>query len=80
MPPEWVVAAILLATRFRLREISVPPGAATMEVLGALAPALTDTLIRWTQAAVSFVATTPAAAVEQRQAKKPRPRGARAAS
>ena len=55
MPPEWVVAAILLATRFRLREISVPPGAATLEILAALAPAVSDTLIRWSRAAQSLV-------------------------
>ena len=66
MPAEWVVAAILLATRFRLREISVPPGAATMEMLGALAPALTDTLIRWTQAAGSFLAGGATNAAEKR--------------
>jgi len=56
MPPEWVVAAILLAARFHLREISVPPGAATVELLGALAPGITDTLIRWTTAAGRFLA------------------------
>lgn len=55
MAPEWVVAAILLATRFRLREISVPPGAAAMELLGALAPTLADTLIRWTQRGGSYI-------------------------
>lgn len=59
MPPEWVVAAVLLAIRFRLREISVPPGAATMEMLGALVPALSDTLIRWTMAAGSYLAGNP---------------------
>src|SRR5262249_53436424 len=36
MPPDWVVAAILLAVRFRLHEISVPPGAATLEIIAAL--------------------------------------------
>jgi len=51
MPAEWVVTAIMLAARFRLREVSVPPGAATMEVLAALAPGISDTLIRWTTAA-----------------------------
>jgi NAD(P)-dependent dehydrogenase (short-subunit alcohol dehydrogenase family) len=51
MPPEWVVAAVLLAARFRLREVSVPPGAATMEVLAALVPGMSDALIRWTTAA-----------------------------
>jgi NAD(P)-dependent dehydrogenase (short-subunit alcohol dehydrogenase family) len=40
MPPEWVVAAILLSVRFRLREM-----------LGGLAPAISDTMIRWTTAA-----------------------------
>jgi hypothetical protein len=50
------VAGILLATRFRLREIAVPPGAVTMELLGALAPALTDALVRWTQSAVTYLA------------------------
>ena len=51
MPPEWVVAAVLLVARFRLREVSVPPGAATMEVLGALVPGMSDALIRWATAA-----------------------------
>ena len=75
MPPEWVVAAILLATRFRLREISVPPGAATIEMLGALAPALTDTLIRWTQAAGTFLTGTGATGAK-RPARKPSKRKA----
>jgi len=56
MPPDWVVAAILLAIRFRLREISVPPGAVTMEVLAALAPGITDTLIRWGRTATNLLA------------------------
>lgn len=56
MPPDWVVAAILLAVRFRLREISVPPGSATMEVIGALAPRMSDALIRWATAAGRLVA------------------------
>jgi NAD(P)-dependent dehydrogenase (short-subunit alcohol dehydrogenase family) len=74
MPPEWVVAAILLATRFRLREISVPPGAAAMELLGALAPALTDTLVRWTQTAASYLAGGAAPTEVKLAAKKARPR------
>jgi NAD(P)-dependent dehydrogenase (short-subunit alcohol dehydrogenase family) len=78
MPPEWVVAAILLATRFRLREISVPPGAATMELLGALAPALTDTLLRWTQTAASYLAGGAAPAAAKTTAKKARRRQTRA--
>jgi NAD(P)-dependent dehydrogenase (short-subunit alcohol dehydrogenase family) len=51
MPVEWVAAAVLLAARFRLREVSVPPGAATLEVLGALVPGISDTLIGWVEAA-----------------------------
>ena len=56
MPPEWVAAAVLLAARFRLREIAVPPGAATMELIGALAPGITDTLIRWGTTASQMLA------------------------
>jgi short-subunit dehydrogenase len=59
MPPEWVVAAILLAVRFRLREISVPPGAATLEIIGELAPRISDALIRWTTAAGRLIARGP---------------------
>lgn len=59
MPPQWVVAAVLLATRLRLREIAVPPGAATMELIGALAPGITDTLIRWGTAAAQLMAGRP---------------------
>ncbi len=56
MPAEWVAVSVLLAVRFRLREVSVPPGAATMELLGALAPTMTDTLIRWSTAAGRLLA------------------------
>jgi len=56
MPPEWVVAAILLATHFKLCEVSVPPGAATIELLGALTPSFSDTLIRWSSAAQRLLA------------------------
>jgi NAD(P)-dependent dehydrogenase (short-subunit alcohol dehydrogenase family) len=47
MPAEWVAAAIALSVRFRLREVSVPPGAALMEEIGALVPGMTDRLIAW---------------------------------
>jgi NAD(P)-dependent dehydrogenase (short-subunit alcohol dehydrogenase family) len=56
MPAEWVAAAIALSVRFGLREVSVPPGAATIEELGALVPGVTDTLIGWGRAALSMVA------------------------
>jgi len=47
MPASWVVWAVFAAARFRLVEISVPPGAATLEKLAALAPGATDSLIHW---------------------------------
>jgi NAD(P)-dependent dehydrogenase (short-subunit alcohol dehydrogenase family) len=46
MPPSWVVWSIFLAVRFRLTEIGVPPGSALLEKLAALAPGVTDTLLR----------------------------------
>ena len=51
MPTDWVAAAILLAVRFRLHEVSVPPGATTLEIIGSLAPGATDALIGWMAAA-----------------------------
>lgn len=81
MPPEWVVAAILLAARFRLREVSVPPGAATIELLGALAPGIADTLIRWTTAAGRFftgAAADSTARAAKRRTKRARNQGRRA--
>ncbi len=78
MPPQWVVAAVLLAVRFRLREIAVPPGAATMGVIGALTPGLTDTLIRWGTAAAQLISGEPPAAsrpaATRAQGRKSRPR------
>ena len=56
MPPDWVVAAIMLAVRFHLREISVPPGSATLELIGALAPSATDALIGWANRASRMLA------------------------
>jgi NAD(P)-dependent dehydrogenase (short-subunit alcohol dehydrogenase family) len=56
MPPSWVVWAVFAAARFGLAEISVPPGAATIEKLAALAPGVSDALVRWTQAASHWVA------------------------
>ncbi len=47
MPTAWVVWAILAAVRFRLVEISVPPGAATLEKLAALVPGLADSVVHW---------------------------------
>lgn len=56
MPPEWVAAAVALAVRFRLREVSVPPGAAMLEEIAALAPGAADALIGWVQAASQLLA------------------------
>jgi len=71
MPVEWVATAIMLAVRFRLIECSVPPGAATLEKLGALAPGITDVLLRWSTAAGRmFVRNTQAAAPRKRRVPK----------
>jgi NAD(P)-dependent dehydrogenase (short-subunit alcohol dehydrogenase family) len=51
MPTDWVAAGLALAVRFRLREVSIPPGAAMLEEIGALAPAASDALIGWMRAA-----------------------------
>jgi len=51
MPPSWVVWAIFAAVQFRLVEISVPPGSATLEKIAALAPGMTDSLLRWSRSA-----------------------------
>ncbi len=56
MPPEWIAAAVALVARFRLYEISVPPGAATLEVVAALAPGAADALIGWMSAAGRLIA------------------------
>jgi NAD(P)-dependent dehydrogenase (short-subunit alcohol dehydrogenase family) len=48
LAPSWVVKSIFLAIRFRLAEIGVPPGAALVEKLAALAPGTTDVLLRRT--------------------------------
>lgn len=76
MPPEWVAAAVVLAARFGLREIAVPPGAATMELLGAMAPGITDTLIRWGSAAGRVLArATRTETAPPARAAKPRGTG-----
>jgi len=56
MPPSWVVWAIFAAVRFRLVEVSVPPGAATLEKLAALAPGMADTVVRWARSMSHWVA------------------------
>lgn len=54
MPPSWVVWAIFAAARFRLVEISVPPGAATLEKLASLVPGVTDSVLSWSTAAAKW--------------------------
>lgn len=48
LDPIRVVWAIFAAARFRLVELAVPPGAATLEKLAALAPGLADSMVHWT--------------------------------
>jgi NAD(P)-dependent dehydrogenase (short-subunit alcohol dehydrogenase family) len=55
MPPSWVVWAIFAAVRFRLVEVSVPPGAATLEKLAALAPGTADAIIHWARTVLHWV-------------------------
>jgi hypothetical protein len=56
MPPSWVVWAIFAAIRFNLVEVSVPPGAATLEKLAALAPGAADTVVRWARSMSHWIA------------------------
>jgi NAD(P)-dependent dehydrogenase (short-subunit alcohol dehydrogenase family) len=70
MPPSWVVWAIFAAARFRLVEISVPPGAATLEKLAALAPGLTDSAIHWGTAAARFLSDLIPSPASSRRVKR----------
>ena len=56
MPPSWVVWAVFAAIRFGLVEVSVPPGAATLEKLAALAPGVADSLVHWATRAMRWAA------------------------
>lgn len=55
MPASWVVWAIFAAARFRLTEISVPPGMGTLEKVAALAPGAADSLVGWMRDAGSWL-------------------------
>ena len=57
MPPSWVVWAVFAAARFHLVEVSVPPGAATIEKLAALAPGVADTIVGWAKTTSHWLAT-----------------------
>ena len=56
MPAAWVVWAIFAAARFRLVEIAVPPGAATLEKLAALMPGAADSVVYWGTQATRWLA------------------------
>ena len=56
MPPSWVVWAIFAAARFRLVEVSVPPGAATLEKIAALAPGAADRIVQWAKTVSHWMA------------------------
>jgi NAD(P)-dependent dehydrogenase (short-subunit alcohol dehydrogenase family) len=74
MPPEWVAAAVALAVRFRLHEVSVPPGAVLLEELAALAPGATDALLGWMRAAgqwLSRVSPQASSVVAPRRRRRP---------
>jgi len=57
MPPSWVVWAVFAAARFNLVEVSVPPGAGTLEKLAALAPGVADTIAGWAKGTSHWLAT-----------------------
>jgi NAD(P)-dependent dehydrogenase (short-subunit alcohol dehydrogenase family) len=57
MPPSWVVWAVFASARFHLIEVSVPPGAATLEKLAALSPGIADTIVRWATSTSHWLAT-----------------------
>jgi len=57
MPPSWVVWAIFASVRFRLVEVSVPPGAGTIEKLAALSPGVADNVVHWARNAAHWLAT-----------------------
>jgi NAD(P)-dependent dehydrogenase (short-subunit alcohol dehydrogenase family) len=57
MPPSWVVWAVFAAVRFRLLEVSVPPGAATLEKLASLAPGVADAIVHWARGFSHWLAT-----------------------
>ena len=56
MPPSWVVWAIFAVARFHLVEVSVPPGAATLEKLAALAPGVADRVAGWAKTTSHWLA------------------------
>lgn len=56
MPASWVVWAIFAAARFRLVELAVPPGAATLEKIASLAPGMTDSVVYWGAQATQWLA------------------------
>jgi len=74
LPPSWVVWAIFAAARLRLVEISVPPGAATLEKLASLAPGVADSVIHWGTQATQWLSSLLGGARVKRVAEEP-PRG-----
>jgi NAD(P)-dependent dehydrogenase (short-subunit alcohol dehydrogenase family) len=56
MPVSWVVWAIFATARFRLVEVSVPPGAAMLEKLAALVPGAADTVVEWAKTTLHWIA------------------------
>jgi NAD(P)-dependent dehydrogenase (short-subunit alcohol dehydrogenase family) len=57
MPPSWVVWAIFASVRFGLVEVSVPPGAGTLEKLGSLAPGVADSVVHWARTVSHWLST-----------------------
>jgi hypothetical protein len=51
LPPGWVAAATILAAKFRLADISIPPSPATVEAIRSAAPRAADAVSGWVSAA-----------------------------
>jgi NAD(P)-dependent dehydrogenase (short-subunit alcohol dehydrogenase family) len=51
LPSGWVAAATILAVKFRLAEISIPPRASTIEAIRSVTPRAAEAVSGWASAA-----------------------------
>jgi len=58
IPPGWVAAATILAAKFGLADISVPPTLATVEALRPMAPLAAEAVSGWVTAAHRLLSAT----------------------
>lgn len=60
VPPGWIAAATVLAAKFRLAEITAPPGPTTVEELRSVAPRAAEAVSGWVGAAQRLARGTAA--------------------